>query len=393
MPASSPQADFIVVEPVRTTCDHFSRALDRVGRLRLHCIGTRNGVAGVRPEVTRLKPAVGLVAFAGAKVLSSFHAESLRFALHPWVDRWAARQVQPGDHVLSSFGYANECFKQAHRHGQKTFLDAGNSHPDNFWTILSEELRRWNSPFTPVARHHYKRSLAMLEDTDYILAPSSFVANSFLARGFKPEQMLMGRYPVDLSLFRVRAEARKKDSPLTIISTGRLSLRKGTPYMLEAFRLVRKSHPSARFLLTSEMENNIRPVLAKYCDLPIEWSPGLPHQQLAERLRRADVFVLLSLEEGLVRTALEAMACGLQVVLTPNTGTSDLVTPGQNGEIVPIRDPTAAAEAILRCYERVLEGWQPVTAQLKADLSEEAFNSHFLNQLQTLNLMAKNSLP
>ncbi len=385
--SSAPPPDFVVVEPLRTCCDYYARALDHAGRLRLLGIGTRRGVTGVRPEVTRLKPAIGLAAYSGAKILPAFHAESFRFRLHPWLDNWMERQLQPGDHVLSSYGYANKCFQSARRRGGKTFLDAGNSHPDNFWGIISEELRRWKSPYIPVARHHYERSLAMLEHTDYILAPSSFVARSFLERGFDPARVWQNPYPVDLSLFQPAALPRPKDRPLTIVNTGSLSLRKGTPYMLEAFRLIRQRHPSARFLLTSLVEDNARPILDKYRDLPIEWSPPLPHARLAERLRSADVFVLPSLEEGLVRTACEAMACGLQVVLTPNTGANDFVQPGMNGELVPIRDAAATAEAILKCWERVRQNAAMDVTDLRTKLSSETFADTFLRQLRELKLV------
>ena len=72
------------------------------------------------------------------------------------MDRWAKRQMQPGDHIISSYGYANECFKFARApHGGKTFLDGGNSHPDNFWNIITEELVGWNCSYPPISRHHY----------------------------------------------------------------------------------------------------------------------------------------------------------------------------------------------------------------------------------------------
>src|SRR5208282_3303117 len=124
----------------------------------------------------------------------------------------------------------------------------------------------------------------------------------------------------NLSLFQPRREPRPPNRPLTLINTGSLSLRKGTPYLLEAFRLVRKKIPSARLLLMRIVQDDIKHVLPRYADLPIEWSPVLPQTQLVERLHSADIFILPSLEEGLVRTACEAMACGLPAILTPNTG-------------------------------------------------------------------------
>src|SRR4051812_32120680 len=349
-------AKFIVATPGRSVLDANALALEHHGLLKFIALGTRRGTAGVPPERTRLNPLVGLATYASARTMSTFTAESFRFRLLPWFDRWVRKQLEPGDHVFSSYGYVNDSFQFVRRHGGRTFVDAGNSHMENFWEILSEDHRRWKCSDPPVSRFWYERSRAMLAETDYVLSPSSYVTQSFLARGFKPEQILRNIYPLNLSLFRPAPGPRPRDRPLTIINTGALSLRKGTPYMLEAFRLVHQQHPSVRMLLTRSVRNDVQEVLSRYRDLPIEWSPGLPHEQLAERLRSADVFVLPSLEEGLVRTALEAMACGLQVVLTPNTGASDFVEPGISGEIVPIRDPKATAEAVFKCWEQVKAG-------------------------------------
>jgi glycosyltransferase involved in cell wall biosynthesis len=42
----------------------------------------------------------------------------------------------------------------------------------------------------------------------------------------------------------------------------------------------------------------------------------------------------------------EGMACGCPVIATPNTGSEDLFTNGQEGFIVPVRDPNAIAERL-----------------------------------------------
>jgi alpha-maltose-1-phosphate synthase len=380
---------FVVAIPARSVCDDNARALERIGRLRFIALGTRRGVAGVPPERTRLNPLVGLAAYAAAKTLSPFRAESFRFGLLPWFDRWVKGQLTPGDHIISSYGYANESFKFVRAHGGKTFVDAGNSHIENFWEVIAEEHRRWKCPTPPFSPFWLERSRAMLaEHTDFILSPSSHVTNSFLARGFRPEQILKNVYPVNLSLFQPRTTPRPKNQPLTIINTGSLSLRKGTPYLLEAFRIVRKKIPDARLLLTRIVQDDVKPILARYLDLPIEWSGYLDHAQLAKRLQSADIFVLPSLEEGLVRTACQAMACGLPAVLTPNTGANDFVQPGVNGEIVPIRDPQAIADAVFKWAEKILSpDWQPQVLMDAKLLSFEHFESTFIGQLRERNLV------
>lgn len=387
-PTDRNSSRFVVATPLRSVCDNNARVLEKFGKLRFLALGTRRGTAGVPSEHTRLNPRIGLSAYLAARLLSPFQAENLRFRLLPWFDRWVLKQLQPGDHILSSFGYTNECFKFVRRHGGKTFLDAGNSHIENFWEIMTEEHRRWNCPTPPIPRHWYERTRQMYPEVDFVLAPSAYVANSFLARGFKPEQMLRNVYPVDLTLFQPSAIPRPTNRPLTLINTGSLSLRKGTPYLLEAFRLVRKEVPDARLLLTDIVQDDVRPLLAQYADLPIEWAPGLPHAKLAERLRNADVFVHPSLEEGLVRTVCEAMACGLQAVVTSHCGVNDFIQPGVDGEIVPIRDPQATAIAILKCWQRLRSGnWNGVWNQ-RGQFAFATFEADFVRQLQGLGLMA-----
>ena len=373
---------FVVATPQRSVCDDNARALEQAGMLRFLALGTRRGTKGVPLERTRLNPWIGLCIYAGARALGPMRGESLRFHLLPWFDNWVRRQLRPGDHLISSYGYANSSFDFVRQHGGKTFVDAGNSHIENFWEILSEEHRIWKCPYPPVSPFWYERAREMLTQVDYVLSPSSYVTRSFLDRGFKPEQILSNIYPVDLSVFHPAASPRPTNRPLTLISTAILSLRKGTPYLLEAFRLVRRQIPSARLLLTRIVREDVKPVLERYSDLPIEWAPSLPPRHLAERLRSADIFVLPSLEEGLVRTALEAMACGLQVVLTPNTGASDFVRAGWNGEIVAIRDAVATANAILLCADRMLTSVGPPRRLIDEQIvSFEHFERRFLQQL------------
>src|SRR5436190_2443951 len=245
---SAPQ--FVIASPGHASIyDAEALTLHKQGLLHFIAMGTRRGVDGLPAEVTRLKPAIGLCAYVAAKTISSFAAESVRFRLYPWLDRWVKKQLRAGNHIISSYAYANASFQWVRAHGGKTFLDGGNSHPDNFWELLTEEQRRWKSPYPPVARHYYERSRAMMEHVDYVFTASNYVAESFLARGFKPEQLLHHPRPLNLSAFKPLEEERPKNKPLTLIHTGALCLRKGTPYLLEAVRLIQKKIPNVRLHL------------------------------------------------------------------------------------------------------------------------------------------------
>lgn len=383
-----PAPHFVVAVPFREVCVDYARILARQKMLRLHAMWTRRGATGVPAEVTHLFPPLGLLSYIGGRMLPPFHAESFRFALYPLYDRWVLSQLRPGDHIISSYANANASFAWVRQHGGMTFLDGGNSHPDNFWEILEEEHRRWGCRYPPVARFHHARARRTLEHVDYVLAPSSFVRDSFLVRGFKPEQILGVTYVVNLPCFKPSDQERPRQRPLTIVNTGSLSLRKGTPYLLEAFRLIRKDVPDARLLLTDTVMDSVRPILTRYRDLPIDWASNLPHDKLAERLRSADLFILPSLEEGLVRTAQEAMACGLPVILTPHTGTNDFVTEGVNGSVVPIRNPEAIRDAALAWWERIRTGYRVPTVDVQHKVSFERLEGLFLGHLRRLGFLS-----
>jgi glycosyltransferase involved in cell wall biosynthesis len=386
--SKNPERNFVVATPGRSVCDDNARVLHRHGLLRFLALGTRHGSQGVPEECTRLNPKIGLAAYAMAKTFSTSRAESLRFRLHPWFDHWVKRQLNPGNHIISSYGYVNDSFRWTREHGGKTFLDGGNSHPENFWNILSEEHKRWNCPDPPVARHHYERSLRMMPDVDFVLSPSTFVSRSFLERGFKPEQMIKNVYPIDMSCFKPPTGLRPKDRPFRVIAPGSLSLRKGTPYLLESFRMVLKKIPNARLVLNRAVFDNVAPILARHSDLPIDWQPSLSHPQLAEKMRECDLLVLPSLEDGFARTVTEGLACGLPVVTTPNTGASDTIIPGRNGEIVPIRDSAAIAEAVLKWADVILSQTDRPQISFDADLlSFETFERTFIGQLRNHGLV------
>ncbi|MCX6960708.1 MAG: glycosyltransferase family 4 protein [Verrucomicrobia bacterium] len=300
--------NFVVATPYRSVCDEQARALHSEGRLRLYATWGRRGAAEIPAELTDKIIPLGLASVIAARSLPSHLAEAFRFGLYPIYDHWVSSKIRKGDSIISSYAYANNSFKKVRQLGGLTFLDAGNSHPDNFWEILEEEHARWGCKMPPVPHSYINRARSMVRDTDYVIAPSEFVANSFLERGFAQDRILRVPYAANLAAFFPSDNPRPKNRPFTIINTGGLSFRKGTPYLLEAFRIIRKSVPNSRLLLSDLKSANILPILKKYRDLPIEWAPTLDHKALAERLRSADLFILPSLEEGLVRTALEAAA-------------------------------------------------------------------------------------
>ena len=65
---------------------------------------------------------------------------------------------------------------------------------------------------------------------------------------------------------------------------------------------------------------------------------------VADYYMRSDIFVLPSLGEGLAQVGIEAMNCGLPIIVSDNSGVNDLVTEGREGFVVPTSDMNALYE-------------------------------------------------
>jgi glycosyltransferase involved in cell wall biosynthesis len=78
----------------------------------------------------------------------------------------------------------------------------------------------------------------------------------------------------------------------------------------------------------------------------VEHHPAVARWELPGFYQQMDVFVLPSLIEGFPQTALEAMACGVPVIVSENTFGTDVVIDGHNGYVVPIRDVDAIVDHV-----------------------------------------------
>lgn len=391
VPSRGPSANprFAMAAFARCGDDNFARALEKNGLLDFYALGTRRGTRGVSPEHTRLQPIFGLLNYLFARTLPVYQAESLRYRLFGWFDRWVQSLLRPGQHFLTGYAFANGAMRWIKQHGGTALLDAWTSHPEEHWDLIAAEQQRWKSTGPTISRYYHDRTVESVAVADYIFTPSTFVRQSFLKRGFDPQRLLLCPYPVDLEMFRPAPAPRPANRPFTVLHTGGLSLRKGAPYLFEAFRLIRKEVPDAVLRVKRHVRNDVVDIVRRNADLPVEWSDALDLPGHVRRYQTSDLLLFPSVEDGFALVVAEALACGLPVITTPNTGASDLIRPGENGEVVPVGDSKAMAQAALKWWERIRTGERIGGYDtLKTRLSFQTFEDTFLGHLKTLALVA-----
>ena len=183
-----------------------------------------------------------------------------------------------------------------------------------------------------------------IEIADGILVGSSYARDSFVAEGVPHEKLRVVPYGVDLETFWPATEpvAREK---FEVVYAGQLTQRKGISYLLRGYQQFERR--DSRLTIIGSTVEGMAPFLP-YRHL-FRHVPHLTRPALAHMYRQSDVFVFPTLVEGMPLVVLEAMACGLPVIVTAN-GPGDLVRDGVDGFIVPQRDPDAISERLDHLY-------------------------------------------
>ncbi len=184
---------------------------------------------------------------------------------------------------------------------------------------------------------------------DLILAGSEYVKNTLVKSGINEEKISVLPYGVDITKFTPDRgkKVRKEREKFTILFVGNISQRKGIKYLLEAF--VALEAPDIHLTLIGNITGSQKP-LEKYLNCQnIEHLSFLPYHKLPEEYRKADIFVFPALHEGSALVTYEALASGLPVVTTFNSGS--IVEDGKNGFIVPIRSIEKLQEKIMFFYQ------------------------------------------
>jgi len=172
--------------------------------------------------------------------------------------------------------------------------------------------------------------------------------------GLDPAKAWVIRPAVDPNFFFPAQNQQSRKGVFRIVTIGSLIWRKGYEYALLAVRQLVDVGVPVQFDIIGDGPERQRVLYTVY-DLGLQdhvrLLGRLPPEQVRDRLQQADVFLLSSLSEGISNAVLEAMACGLPVVTTDCGGMTEAVTDGVEGFVVPVRDPEAMAEALLKLWK------------------------------------------
>jgi glycosyltransferase involved in cell wall biosynthesis len=274
-------------------------------------------------------------------------------------DFWVSRQLGKASVFYGWTHHALWSLKKAKRLGKLTILERANSHPITYTRLLEAEYKKRGMRIKPYHPLIFKKHLQEIQKTDYIAITSQFTKQSLLENGVDEKRILLMPLGVDIDHFV--PDLSKGESPpaplykrgecddiFRVVYVGQICLRKGIPYLLEAWDKLQLKR--AELLLVGDLVDEMQEILQRHLGhsttitvLPHTKNPVSTYQQ-------ASVCILPTLEDGFGLVVLEAMACGVPVIVTEHTGAKDCVRPNVDGFVIPPYNADAIADTLLYCY-------------------------------------------
>ncbi|MXN91969.1 glycosyltransferase [Flavobacterium sp. Sd200] len=255
------------------------------------------------------------------------------------MDKYVASQITHPTVLIALSSSGLICGKKVQELGGKFICDRGSSHIRFQDEVLHEEYKRWGYKFKGVDPRVIDKEEAEYSLADKITIPSEFVRKSFIDKGVPAEKLVKISYGARLERFSKVGEPDK--NVFRVIWVGGVSIRKGFMDALKAFQLLK--NPTKEFLVIGGMTPEIKQLLVGQDLRNVTFKGLVPNAELPHLYSTSSVFLFPSLEDGYGMVQGEAMACGCPVIASSNTGAQDLIDPGKQGFIVPVRSPELIA--------------------------------------------------
>ena len=261
-------------------------------------------------------------------------------------DHSVAAIIRPGDLFIGWATASLASARAARRRGARFVLDRACPHVDFQQAIVQQESEKLGVRYKPQPAWFRERQLAEYDEAERILAPSEYTRATFpqpmQAKIIKAPLMGRCRFPEQTHP--------ERHAEFTVGVVGGDPVRKGYFYLLDAWE--RLALPQARLLIRSDANFAHYPGLQQRMMRMnnVELVGYVP--DINDFYQRCDAFVLPSVDDGFGMALFEAMANEVPCIATTHCGSSELLTSGRDGMVVPPFHADVLAEALLTLYEQ-----------------------------------------
>jgi glycosyltransferase involved in cell wall biosynthesis len=236
----------------------------------------------------------------------------------------------------------------AKRLGIPFVMERPNAHTRFAFEVVAEECRRLGYRLPPGHEHEFNAATLAREEAEYaesdaLLCPSDFVARSFLDQGFPGSKLVRHRYGYDAARFAPPPPRDVSQGGLTMLYAGWCAPRKGLHRALRAWLDSGAPERGGKFLVCGAFVDGYAALLGDLLAHPSVEVLG-HRNDLDVQMRRSDLFVLSTVEEGSALVTYEARASGCVLLVSDASGA--VCTHGEDALVHRSGDVVALTEHI-----------------------------------------------
>jgi glycosyltransferase involved in cell wall biosynthesis len=246
-------------------------------------------------------------------------------------------------HVRSGGGRSG-AIKKARQQGMKVVVDHSIAHPKEIKRQLGKlESESTNSKYINISDGFWNNVLKDCEEADVLLVNSDYVKDTFLEQGYPAEKISVIHLGIDASFYDLKKSY--QSDKMRLLFTGNFGFRKGAHIIIKAIEILilQNTAFSLDIIGNVSAEVAIPDWFRNHPDIKLHGH--MPQDQMKKFLADSDIYIFPTFVEGAAQSVKEAMAAGLPVVTTVNSGAP--VQHRENGYLIKDDDATDLADAII----------------------------------------------
>jgi len=310
---------------------------------KVYCLNSKN-VKIPKDKIKSLGPLIYLLWYPlkGIQryIIKRFNPYAILDKVYDILTSW---RIGKSDIFHSWLGHSKRSMEMVRKLGAITIVECASSFPSTQRKLVQEEYNKWGEQTLVSSNKQIKEAIHELYKSDYVTIPSDFVEKSFIENGFPKEKLIKIPFGIDLKKFNTKKE--KKDNKFRAIFVGSVQLRKGIQYLLQAWEELKLK--DAELIIVGRVWGDAENIVSKYRKNKTIKFIGFAEPK--KYYSKSDVFVFPSIEEGSALVTYEAMASGLPLITTFNSGS--IARNGKEGFILPIRDIKTLKAKIKYMYD------------------------------------------
>jgi len=255
---------------------------------------------------------------------------------------------------MSTFAY--ESIMRSKQLGIISIVDQASLHKKTQISYIEKEKdsNDYQKPTPTISSWVLDKEDAEFKNADHIFCPSNLSKSTLIKQGVPEKKIFVNYLGVDVKKF-YPDKHKKSNLEIQIGFVGQITLSKGILTILNAIKLINDKKFNFSFVGQRYNDEEFDKKIISYNLKNVSFLPPLNQQKLQKFYNKIDILVMPSVSDGFGLVVIEAMSCGIPVIVSDQCGAAEIVKDGSNGLIFEASNSSELAKKIIYLSENLEE--------------------------------------